>query len=134
MKGFIKSVVFNTFAIWLGSQIIPGLVMANRWQTFLLAGFSLGLLNFFIKPILKILFLPINFLTFGLFSWFTNVVIVYALTILVPEMRIISWTFPGINYQGFIIPNIEISYFFSLISVTLFLSLVVSILNNISED
>ncbi|MCF7845945.1 MAG: phage holin family protein [Candidatus Peribacteraceae bacterium] len=39
---------------------------------FLIAGIALGVLNLFIKPLLKIIALPITFLTAGLFMFIVN--------------------------------------------------------------
>ena len=53
----------------------------------MLAG-VLGLLNFFVKPILKILAFPITMMTLGLFSLVINLFILWLATILVPQFAI----------------------------------------------
>jgi len=61
---------------------------SNDWETLLLAGLTLGLANFFIKPILKIITVPIRFLTFGLFGLLINVGMVLGVDIFFPELTI----------------------------------------------
>src|SRR6476660_721175 len=53
----------------------------------MLAG-VLGLLNFFVKPILSILALPITFMTLGLFSLVINLIILWLATFVVPQFEI----------------------------------------------
>ena len=48
----------------------------------------LGLLNFFVKPILSIFAMPITFMTLGLFSLVINLFILWLATILVPQFVI----------------------------------------------
>src|SRR5215204_2580803 len=53
----------------------------------MLAG-VLGLLNFFVKPIVKIFALPITIMTLGLFSLVINLFILWLATMIVPEFAI----------------------------------------------
>ena len=53
----------------------------------MLAG-VLGLLNFFVKPVLSILAMPITFMTLGLFSLVINLIILWLATVLVPQFMI----------------------------------------------
>lgn len=69
------------------------------------------LINFLLVPLLKILFLPLNLLTLGLFAWITNVIALYALTTLVSDFQLIPYTFPGFYYSGFTLPPYELSSF-----------------------
>lgn len=70
------------------------------------------IINFLLVPLLKILFLPLNLLTLGLFAWITNVLALYALTTLVSDFKLLSYAFPGYNLSGFVIPAYDLSPFF----------------------
>ncbi len=74
MKLLINLLV-NAIAVFVASQILPG-VHVNSFITALLVALILGVLNLLVKPVLYILTLPINLLTFGLFSFILNGVIV----------------------------------------------------------
>lgn len=134
MKHVLRVFLFNVFALWLTSQLTPGFVMPAGWQMMLFAGLILSLLMLIVKPILKILFIPINILTFGLLSWFINVIIIYLLTVFVPEIRVIPWVFNGIAFAGFIIPSFHVSYLVSLIASTLSISAITTVLQSVSEE
>ncbi len=134
MKHLIRVFLFNVFALWITSQVLPALVAPAGWQTILFSGFILSLLMLIVAPILKILFIPINILTFGLLSWLVNVIVIYLLTIFVPEIQVKPWTFPGLSWAGFVIPSVHLSYFFALVVTSLCISTITDILHYVSED
>jgi len=133
MKHLIRLFLFNVFGLWITSQIFPPFFIPG-WQTILFSGFVLCLLMLIVVPILKILFIPINILTFGLLSWFINVIVIYLLTVFVPEIQIHAWTFPGTQFMGFIIPKMDLSYLSVLIVTSLLISTITDILHYVSED
>lgn len=134
MKHLIRVFLFNIFALWLTSQILPTLVIAPGASTMALAGFVLSMLMLIVVPILKILFIPINILTFGLLSWFINVIVIYLLTVFVPEIRISAWLFEGAQWGGFVIPSMQISYTFAFIITSLMVTSITDILHYVSEE
>ena len=69
------------------------------------------LINFLLVPILKILFLPLNLLTLGLFAWITNVLALYALTTVVSDFQLVPYAFPGFEFNGFNLPPYDLSPF-----------------------
>lgn len=134
MKYLLRVFLFNTFGLWLVSQVIPTLVISGGWQVFLLAGFILSILMLVVKPVLKILFIPINILTLGLFSWFVNVMVLYLLTLLFTDVAIHAWNFPGLSWQGITISPRVFPYVVSLIITSLALTFVTNVLHSMSES
>lgn len=133
MKHFIRVYVFNVFAIWMTTQIFPALKIHGPLSIVLLAGLIFSGLVIFVKPLLKILFIPINLLTFGLLAWTINVILLYALTFFVPEVTVSSWVFPGIQLFGFVIPKIDISYWPALVLSSFFITLISNFLHDLTE-
>lgn len=133
MKYLIRVFLFNTFSLWMASEILPALSLHGDVQTTLLAGFVLSILMLGVAPILRILFIPINILTFGLLSWFINVIVLYLLTLFVPEVEILPWNFPGVSWFGFTIPAFVFSYFLSLVVSSLVVTLLSNIFHAVSE-
>jgi uncharacterized membrane protein YvlD (DUF360 family) len=86
-----------------------------------------------VQPLLKILFIPINIMTFGLLSWAVNVIVVYLLTFLAPGVQISAWIFPGFSSYGFVIPTFPVSYVLSLTCITIALTFLTNVLHTISE-
>lgn len=134
MKHIIRVFLFNVFALWFSSQLLPTMVIPQGWQTMIFAGFTLSMLMLIVQPILKILFIPINILTFGLLSWVINVIVIYLLTIFVPEISIQLWAFPGARWAGFVIPRIHFTYITALIASSLLITIITDVLHYVSED
>ena len=99
----------------------------------LIAGLVLSVLMLITKPILKILFIPINFLTFGIAGLFIDVVVMYILTLIMPEVVISAATIAGFSWAGFVIPSIHLSYIWSLIAVSAAVTVITHMLHGVSE-
>lgn len=72
MIGFIIRILGNSLALYVAYYFIPGFVVSGGWKEYLLAGAFLGLLNLVVKPILKLVSMPIIILTLGLFTLVIN--------------------------------------------------------------
>ncbi len=70
MKTILRILV-TALAVLVVPQLVSGITVTG-FTTALLVAFVLALLNFFIRPILSILTLPINILTLGLFTLVLN--------------------------------------------------------------
>ncbi len=68
------------------------------WKTYLLWGIVLGLINLTIKPILKILSIPLFFLFFWLVVFIVNAIILYMLDFILTDILIIKWIWYHINW------------------------------------
>lgn len=129
MKSFFRNILFNAFAIFFISQILPGVKVSGGLFTYIIGGVALTLLLFLLRPILNILTLPLNLVTLGLFSFLTNVIIFYLLTVFVSGISITSFTFPGYTYAGFVIPQVYFNVLFAFIIVSFLQSVIFSFLS-----
>ncbi len=93
MWNLFLQIVGGILGIFLAQRFVPGVEFSGNWQTLALAGGILGLLNFFIKPILKFISLPLRILTLGLFSLVINMFMVWIVDIIFLEL-IISGIIP----------------------------------------
>lgn len=134
MKYLLRLFLFQIIGLWFTSQLIPTIVVLGNWQTLFLAGFTLGLLLLIVKPVLKILFLPINFITFGFLSWLINVIILYFLTLVIPQVQISAWTFPGFTFSGFVVPAFHLTYFLALIVSSLLITFISDVLEFVANE
>jgi putative membrane protein len=129
MRSLLRSTLFNSFSLFVISQVLSGVKVTGGLFTYLLGGLALTLLLVILKPVLNILALPLNILTLGMFSFLTNVIIFYLLTVFVTGISISSFTFTGYSYAGFIIPKIYFNTFFAFILVSFLQSVIVSFIN-----
>ncbi len=77
MRKTVLSLAINVFGIYLVDYLLQGVVVEGGWKTLVLAGIIVGLANFLVKPILKVLSLPFIFLSAGLFLIVINAVILF---------------------------------------------------------
>lgn len=126
LKKYLRSFVFNSGALWLAAYLIEGVNFSGNYRTVLSAGLALTLVNILVRPIIKLLLLPINLLTLGAFRWLANVAALYLTTVIVPEFSIKGFYFAGYSNQGFTVPAFETGAFWAYVLVSLFISLVVS--------
>jgi len=85
---FIAQVLVNGLAIFLAAYLVPGFVFEGNILTLLVAGLILGLINFFIRPVLRLLTAPLIALTLGLFLIVINIGLLWLLEYLVPQLTI----------------------------------------------
>lgn len=133
MKKFLRSVVFHVFALWLTSTLIPSLSISGNAWGMLSAGFMLTVMMVLLKPLVSLIFLPINLLTLGLLSWLVNVVVLYLWTVFVPNVLLTPWVFPGMNAGGFTVPSAPLSMPWTLVVVALVIMFIVSALERLDD-
>jgi putative membrane protein len=75
-------------SFWLADRFVPGVEFTGSIKYLIISGAILGLINFFVKPVLKIITLPLRLLTLGIFGWIINIIIVWAVDIFFPELII----------------------------------------------
>ena len=68
------------------------------WKTYLLGWIVLGLINLTIKPILKILSIPLFFIFFWLVAFVVNAIILFLLDYILTDLLIINWIWYHINW------------------------------------
>jgi putative membrane protein len=112
MNFFLKLIlnwVILTFSISLTSYILPFISISGKTpmegiRIAFMAGILLGLVNLAIKPVVKLLSLPINLLTLGLFNILINAGMLW----------IVAYFVKGLTINGFwghIISSVLISVF-----------------------
>jgi putative membrane protein len=109
MTQFIKKILLNVFACYLVSKIIPQVIIPGSVFRLIELGAVIVGLNWLLKPVVKLLLLPLNFLSLGLFSWVPNVLVIYLTTQIVPEFSVSAFTLSAINYSGFAVPALSVS-------------------------
>lgn len=109
MKTILRYLLINTVSLYITTEVIKGLSYSGGFQTLVLGGTAFTVINFLLIPLLKILLLPLNLLTLGVFAWATNVLALYALTNIVPQFRLAPFYFQGFETGGFIVPAMNLS-------------------------
>lgn len=102
MERLIWQIIAGILGIFLAVKFVPGVSLGiipgessffgveltQEWQILILVGAILGLINFFIKPILDKITLPLKILTLGVFSLIINMAIIWFVDIFFRELQI----------------------------------------------
>ena len=80
MQSFLVKVLVNGVAIWVATLVVPGLGVSgaadedlpNQILTFLVIGLLFGIVNAVVKPVVKLLTLPLYVVSLGLFAFVVN--------------------------------------------------------------
>lgn len=123
MKTILRLFLINLVSLWTTTNIITGLSYTGGIRTLFIAASAFMLINLLLVPVLKVVLLPLNLLTLGLFAWVSNVIALYVLTTAVPAFRLTTYIFPGVDYQGFILPAVELTPFWVAVVSSLLIGL-----------
>lgn len=129
MKTIIRTLIINTTAIAVSAYVIPGISYNDNPTTLIVTSLALTLVNLLVKPIIKLLMLPLNLLTLGLLAWLVDMLMLYIVTLIVPGFQIEAFKFSGVSFAGIIIPEIYFNRFFSFFASSFLLSLTSSFLH-----
>jgi putative membrane protein len=107
MKRLLIRWAVLSLSVLAAVYIVPGITISGSGRFFTVIGMALilGIINVFLKPIVKLFSLPVIALTFGLFLLVINAAL-FALA---------SWILPHFNVSGFI-AALEGSIIVSLVS------------------
>lgn len=134
MKKILASIIFHIFAIFLVSQAISGLKISGGIPYIALAGLTLSILNTIIKPILKVITFPLQIITLGLFSIVVNAIMLYLLTRIVHQIRVVAFILPSISFKPLHTPAYPLNLIESFIFIGFMISFVVTILSWITRE
>ena len=72
MTRFILRWAINAVAIFLTVRFVPGISLQSGWVSVIWLALILGLVNAFLRPLLKLLTCPLIIVTLGLFTLLIN--------------------------------------------------------------
>lgn len=101
MRKLFSQIIAAGLGLWLATLLVPqvvvraypesnffGFPLMQQWEIFLVLGFVLGLLNYFLKPLLKTLALPLEIITLGLFTVVINMALIWLLDLMFDELYV----------------------------------------------
>lgn len=133
MKHLLRLYLIHLLALIFLISINRGFTVSGNWVSLAYAGLLLTIVTIFIKPFLKLLFLPINMITLGFFSWIINIGILYVLILIAPQIKIDEWSFPGTAVGSYAFPAFHLSKMLNFIVSALLLALTIKVLKWLSD-
>jgi putative membrane protein len=78
IRRLILHILANAAALYITVYLLKGdFIVTGSWKGYIIAALIFGLLNGLVKPILKIVTLPVVFITAGLFTLVINMFLVW---------------------------------------------------------
>ena len=68
----ILRILINAFAIWLAAMLLESFNFSGSFWSLIIVAIIFGLINALVRPIVKLLALPITVITLGLFTLVIN--------------------------------------------------------------
>lgn len=133
MKYLLRLFLIHLLSLWFLISVNRGFSISGNWQVLIYAAFLLTIIAIFVKPILKLLFLPLNMITLGFFSWVVNIALLYILVLISPQIHIQAWNFPGTGGPFFTIPAFRLSQTVNFIVSALLLAFTIKVLRWITH-
>ena len=124
MKSLLRVYVYHLLALYLATVLFAdSFGIKGIYSNYLLAALILSGLNILVKPILKLVFFPINALSLGLFSLVINAFVFYIFCRLTDFIQIKPWLFPGFAYHDFRVEALNLGFIETLIIISAVISL-----------
>lgn len=90
MKLIIRLLI-NVAALWVAAQLVTGIDLTGSIGGILLVAVLFGIVNAVIKPLVKLLSLPLNLVTLGLFTLVINALM----------LQLTAWLSSSLTISGF---------------------------------
>lgn len=108
----ILRILINAVAIWLTSLVLPVFNFSGNFLSLIIVAVIFGLVNALIRPIVRLLTLPISVITLGLFTLVINALM----------LLLTVWLSGALSLQGNLLQN----------GITVFLAaLIISIISTV---
>jgi len=101
MRKLFSQIIAAILGLWLSSLFVHGVVirayptsnffgfaLTVQWEIILILGIVLGLINYFLKPILKTLSLPLEIISLGLFTIVIDMALIWLLDMIFDELYV----------------------------------------------
>lgn len=118
MKKILQNLFINALSLFFLTLIFPGIKIQQGWQGIVITGLGFTLIDILLKPVLKIIFLPLNLLTLGTLSWIINVISFGLLLLFIPQINVQAFYFNGLQWSGLTITGFKVNVIVSLISAS----------------
>jgi len=101
MRRLLSQIIVTALGLWLATLFVPGVIirayptsnffgfsLTAQWEIILVLGIVLGLLNYFLRPLLKILSLPLETIVLEIFTVIINIALIWLLDQIFDELYI----------------------------------------------
>jgi len=131
MRQFFLKVLGTAAGFYVVQYFLAGVHLDPTPVSYLITSVVFVIFNFFLSPLIKLLLLPINLLTLGIFRWISNIIVLYLFDLLYDGINISAFAYPGLTSPYLSLPPTHLNLFWVLVLSSLLLNLTVSILSRL---
>lgn len=128
MKRILRSFLIEIGCLFLVTQVASGIEFKNGLESLVIAGVALTLATFVAKPIINILLLPLNLVTFGVFKWISQAVTLFLVDLVLNDFAVTKFAFMGYNTTWVYVPPLELG---NIVLAYIAFSLLISIIGGV---
>jgi putative membrane protein len=96
----ILRILINAFAIWLTAMLLESFNFSGSFWSLIIVAIIFGLINALVRPIVKLLTLPITLITLGLFTLVINTLM----------LLLTVWLSDSLNLTGGFFENFLVAF------------------------
>jgi putative membrane protein len=74
---FLWRLLINAAALWAATRLVPGISFDGDWRLLFVVALIFGVINVSVRPVLKLLTLPLLIVTLGLFTFVLNALMLW---------------------------------------------------------
>ncbi len=127
MKKLLKYWLIGILSLLAVAQLGHVFVFANGYLTVIEAALFLTIFEYFLKPLVKLLFLPVNIVTLGSLRWLIDVLALFLATAAVPSFQVKTFAFAGFQSNGFVVPAFSFSGFWAYVAAAFSLNIIIGL-------
>jgi uncharacterized membrane protein YvlD (DUF360 family) len=110
----------------MASSLAYGMIFENGVSTLFMAGAGMTVASFLVKPVINMLLLPLNLITFNLFRWVSSAITLYLVTLMIDGFKIVE--FRLISIPGYALPQVELSGWLSYVAFSFVIAFISGII------
>lgn len=99
----------NMVALLVAAALVPNIYLTDQWVQLAIVAIVFGLVNAFVRPLVKLLTLPLTIATLGLFTLVINTLM----------LLLVSWLNVGLEFTGSGVVQNSIAAFLASIVITI---------------
>ncbi len=129
MKKLLRYSLLLTFSLIVTSHLWKNLYFSENISNIIKVAFLLAIFEIILKPIIKILLLPINLLTLGTFRIVIDTLGLYLAVVLVSGFQVSNILIDSTNLMGYTIPTLRFSGFMAFLVTSTTIGLIYHFFN-----
>lgn len=133
MKKIFKFYIVDTLSLYLVSLVAQGIVFKDPYKTIFIAGIFVTVISITARPVINLLLLPLNLITFGFFRWISFALVLYLVALIYPDFKITGFFFSGFQSVWIDLPSVSLALPWAYVAFSFLYALIASFFHWLSK-